>query len=204
MNCYAPVDIERRSDYWRSTGWTGHDASSDGWSGADESRSVELQQLTLTILTYTPAFRASTSRRPTATGGRDYIWYDPAYRYGDDLAHDERYADYDTWTTSRFRPRAAGRRQSMPPIAPGTTLRDAIRNGWEEVKDAFDFDSDFDLFDDSFREHYRTHSNRGHDYDYYVPGYRYGLFPWRWMIAGTITTRDEIEMDGAASGRHGR
>jgi uncharacterized protein (TIGR02271 family) len=35
MNEYGPVDIERRSDQWRSSGWTGYDANAEAYTAGD-------------------------------------------------------------------------------------------------------------------------------------------------------------------------
>ena len=195
MKRYDPIDIERRSEYWRNTGWTGHDASSDGWT-PDQMKADQMNYSDyLDYSTYTPTFR---DHFTTTYGnrGHDYVWYDPAYRYGYDLAHNERYADYDTWDDFEADAKSGWANTEYAAGHAWDDIKDAVREGWEKVKDVFDFDSDFDLFDEDFREHYRTqYGKSGHDYDYYVPGYRYGYglaMDDRWDDRDTW---DKIEMD---------
>lgn len=176
MNRYGPINVERRSEYWRSTGWMGYDASSAEWS----PQQMDADQLNyseyLDYSTYTDGFREHYTTTYGRTG-RDYLWYDPAYRYGYRLAQDQRYADFDTWDQVEA---AASRGWTETEFAAERAwddLKDAVRRGWEEVKDAmdFDFDSDYALFEPGFREHYQTqYGGRGHNYDYYAPDYRYG------------------------------
>ena len=174
MNRYAPIDVERRSEYWRNTGWTGYDESSSAWS-ADQMNADQLNYSDyLDYSTYTPAFRDHYTQT-YGNSGRDYVMYDPAYRYGYTLAHDERYADFDTWDEVEATASRGWAETEYAADRAWDEFKDAVRRGWEEVKDTFDFDSDFGLFEEGFREHYQTrYSTRGRDYDYYVPGYRYG------------------------------
>lgn len=172
---HAAIDIERRSEYWRSKGWTGFDSSSSTAWTADQMIADQLNYSEyLDYSTYTPAYREHFNTT-YANSGRDYNQYDPAYRYGYTLAHDERYTDFDTWDQVEA---AASRGWAETEYAADhawNDFKDAVRRGWEAVKDAMDFDSDFGLFEPGFREHYQTqYVGRGHDYDYYAPGYRYG------------------------------
>jgi hypothetical protein len=61
-----------------------------------------------------------------------YDQYRPAYRYGYDLARDDRYRDYQSWTD--VEPEA---RRRWDERNPGTweEFKDAVRHAWEEVKD---------------------------------------------------------------------
>lgn len=195
MNRHAPIDIERRSEYWRTTGWTGFDASSAAWT-ADQMTADQLNYSDyLDYSTYTPAYREH-FQTTYGNSGRDYIWYDPAYRYGYSLAHDERYANLDTWDQVEA---AASRGWAETEYAADRAwedFKDAVRRGWEEVKDTLDFDSDFGLFEPGFREHYQTqYASRGRDYDFYAPGYRYGYglaMDERW---DEYDSWDELEAD---------
>src|SRR5690606_32970874 len=33
MNNHGPVDVQRRSEYWRATGWSGYDPDATAWTG---------------------------------------------------------------------------------------------------------------------------------------------------------------------------
>ncbi len=96
MNRYDPVDVEERSEYWRSTGWTGYNESAEPWTAdqmaADSRNYNDYRDYSF----HTPSFREHYTTT-YGTTGRDYTWYEPAYRYGYNMAHEDRYADFDTW-----------------------------------------------------------------------------------------------------------
>ena len=195
MNRYDPVDVEERSEYWRSTGWTGYNESAEPWTAdqmvADSLNYNDYRDYSF----YTPSFREHYTTT-YGTTGRDYTWYEPAYRYGYDMAHEDRYTDFDTWEEVE---QAAGRGWAETEYAIDRTWEDAkeaVRRGWEDVKDAFDYDSDYDLFEEGFREHHATaYPEGGRTFDYYVPGYRLGYdlaMDDRWDESHTW---DEIETD---------
>lgn len=137
MNRYDPIDIERRSEYWRSTGWMGYDASSAEWS----PEQMDADQLNygeyLDYSTYTDGFRGHFNTT-YGRSGRDYIWYDPAYRYGYRLANDQRYTGFDTWDQVEA---AASRGWNETEFAADRLwddIKDAVRHGWDSVRDALD------------------------------------------------------------------
>lgn len=174
MNRYGPIDIERRSAYWRATGWTGYEASSAAWS-PDEVAADEIAYSDyLDYSTYAPAYREHYDSI-YRNAGRQYIWYEPAYRYGYNLAHDKHYAGHEVWDDLELEARRGWEQTDYAVERAWNDIKDAVRSGWEEVKDAFDIDSDYGLFEPSFREHYDSvYAGRGFDYDWYSPGYRFG------------------------------
>ncbi|MFO7664894.1 MAG: hypothetical protein R6X18_20205 [Chloroflexota bacterium] len=174
MNRYSPMDIERRSEYWRETGWTGYDETQPAWTTDEIATDRANYSEYLDYSSYTPAYQEH-YQSTYGNSGRDYVSYDPAYRYGYRLANDERYADYQTWNELEA---DARRGWEQTEYAAGQTwddFKDAVRRGWEEVKDAIGYGSSYDMFEPGYREHYdSTYADRGRDYDWYTPGYRYG------------------------------
>ncbi len=141
MNRYSPIDVEHRSDYWRTTGWTGYDASSAAWT----PEQMDADRLTynnyLDYSTYTPSFREHYQAN-YGNSGRDYVWYDPAYRYGYTLANDERYTRYNTWDEFEAEARRGWAKTEFGAERAWDDFKDAVRRGWESVRDAFDADED--------------------------------------------------------------
>jgi len=137
LNRYNPVDINERSGEWRSSGWTGYDAAAAPYvDRVDSARAVGSSATTATAPTttyqpysyYESKFRTNYNQN-YATSGYDYTVYDPAYRYGYNLATDPRYEDKDWgdiepevhtyWDTNY----------------PGTwdRVKNSIRDAWYEV-----------------------------------------------------------------------
>lgn len=195
MNNHGPVDVERRSEYWRSSGWAGYDPNAPAWSDAE----VDSDRLTysnyLDYSAYAPAFR---EHYQTAYGntGRDYTYYDPAYRYGYALANDERYRAIDTWDELEADARTSWEKGENAVQGAWDDFKDAVRRGWEEVKDAFDVEADYADFETGYRQHYQsTYGNSGREYDWYGPAYRYGYnlaMDERW---DDYETWDELEAE---------
>ncbi len=174
MNRHAPIDVERRSEYWRSTGWTGYDKSATAWTEEEVAADRMRYSDYLDYSTYTPAFREH-YEMTYGRGARDYTWYDPAYRYGYELANDDRYADYSTWDELENEARRGWEETQNAAERGWNEFKAAVRRGWEEVRDAADLDSGFSDFDSTFRGHYEERYRGGlRDYDWYAPAYRYG------------------------------
>ncbi len=195
MGRYDPIDVEERSSYWRETGWTGYDETSPAWT-PEQMRSDQLSYSDyLDYSTYTPAYREHFETN-YGSGDHDYTWYDPAYRYGYRLGSDERYLAYNTWDELEADARQGWARTEFAAGRTWDDIKDAVRQGWEQVKDAFDFDSDYLEFEPGFREHYQTrYGTSGRDYDWYGPGYRYGYdmaMTDRW---DEYDTWEEVEVD---------
>jgi hypothetical protein len=151
MRRYGPVDIEERSAQWRESGWSGFAASDDEY------------------VYYEPRYRRHYGTN-LAQSGRDFDEYAPAYRFGYDLAYNEYYGDYD-W--DELEPEA---RRTWEEKFSGAwdDFKDAVRHGWQEVKDVFDTD-EYHHYEPSYRRHYQqNYASSGREYDYYEPGYRFG------------------------------
>ncbi len=137
LNRYNPIDINERSGEWRSSGWTGYDATAAPYTDrVDSARAVgsSTTMATAPATTYEPYSSYETKFRSNytqnyASSGDDYTVYDPAYRYGYTLATDPRYQDRDWadiepeihtyWDTNY----------------PGTwdRVKNSIRDSWNEV-----------------------------------------------------------------------
>jgi hypothetical protein len=106
------------------------------------------------------------------TTGRDYDSYQPAYRYGYNLAYDERYMDRD-W--DEIEPEARRDWEREHPDSLWENVKDAIENAWNEVQNTFDFEEDYQGYDEGFRTHYtQTYGTTGRAWGDYEPAYRYG------------------------------
>jgi len=69
-----------------------------------------------------------------ATGGYAYNQYQPAYRYGYDLATN---ALYHTWDWNQLEPEARAQWEDTHPDSAWEDFKDAIRHSWNEVRNAF-------------------------------------------------------------------
>ncbi|HEX6386046.1 MAG TPA: general stress protein [Anaerolineae bacterium] len=143
MYRHDPVDVERRSEYWRSTGWTGYDPDVEAYTATEvaDERARYDTYVEEVYYNYEPAFR-----RHYATAfvdrGYDYNRYEPGYRYGTMLATDARYRDYDSWNEIEAEARRGWERTERAAEGTWEELKDSVRHAWEEVKDAFDADED--------------------------------------------------------------
>ena len=174
MNNYGPVDVQRRSEYWRASGWNGYDPNAAAWAKNDIEVDSRRYSSYLDYSAYSPAFR---EHYQTAYGasGRDYTQYDPAYRFGYTLAGDKRYDSYDTWDEMEADARSAWESGENAAQGAWDDFKDAVRRGWEEVKDTLDMEADYADFETGYRQHYQTtFGSSGRDYDWYSPAYRYG------------------------------
>jgi uncharacterized protein (TIGR02271 family) len=70
-------------------------------------------------------------RSKYGTTGRDYNTYQPAYRYGYDLANDNRYSSYD-W--NRLEPEARRDWERRGGQSAWDDVKDAVRHAWERVR----------------------------------------------------------------------
>jgi uncharacterized protein (TIGR02271 family) len=104
---------------------------------------VEVEQLsgqrmgtaTTSYSTFAPHFRSHYDQM-YATSGRAYSDYEPAYRYGYDLATDDRYRGREWDDIAEDVATDWGREFNEE----WDDFKGAVRQGWEEVKDAFDDD----------------------------------------------------------------
>ena len=174
MNNHGPVDVQRRSEYWRATGWSGYDPNSAAWTENDITTDRTRYSDYLDYATYTPGYREHWQETYGNTG-RDFIVYDPAYRYGYSLANDDRYRNYDTWDEFESEARRGWEQGEYAARGAWDDFKDAVRRGWEQVKDALDMEADYTDFETGYRHHWQTsYGNSGRDYDWYGPAYRYG------------------------------
>lgn len=174
MNNHGPVDVERRSEYWRSSGWAGYDPDAPAWSDAEVDSDRRTYNNYLDYSAYAPAFR---EHYQTTYGnmGRGYTYYDPAYRYGYNLAMDERYRDIDTWDEMEADARASWEKGESAVQGAWDDFKDAVRHAWEDVKDALDIEADYAGREERYRSHYETlYRNTLRDYSWYEPAYRHG------------------------------
>lgn len=198
MNRYGPLDVQGRSEYWRSTGWAGYDNSSAAWT-ADQMRADQLDYSDyLDYSAFADSFRDHFQNTYGARG-HEYVQYDPAYRYGYTLGRDARYLNATTWDEIEADVRADWEKTEFAAGRTWNDFKDAIRYGWEQVRDALDFDDGYGLFEPGFREHYQTqYGNLGHDFDAYSPAYRYGYnlaMDERW---DEYETWEELEAEARA------
>ena len=147
LNRHDPVDVNERASQWRQSGWTRFDESAEPYQPTsefdrpfrteDEMMSAGASRQTTDMSTDYTDFNAYDNRfrdhfqSTYTTEQYTYEQYQPAYRYGYDLARDERYMDRD-W--NELEPEARSRWDERNP---GTweQFKDAVRHAWEEIKD---------------------------------------------------------------------
>ena len=151
LNRHEPVDINDRINIWRSEGWSGFDPAAgpyqvqetaefedrdremqmDSWREGNETTSASTVSHPSDFSDYDTDFRHHFESQMTGTGFT-YEQYLPAYRYGYDLATNERFREQDDWDL--LEPEA---RRFWDQRNPGTwdRFKDAVRHAWREVKD---------------------------------------------------------------------
>ena len=137
MNRHGPVDVERRSEYWSASGWTGYDPDAEPYTAGELAAERERYDTYIdeTYYNYEPAFRRHYTTN-LVNSGRDYNWYEPGYRYGYTLATDERYRDYGEWAEIEHEARLGWERTEHAARGTWEEFKDSVREGWNEVKDA--------------------------------------------------------------------
>lgn len=134
MNRYNPVDIRDRANYWQEQGWTGFDSDEHPYATEDieRERTYFAGSRDYDYDSYDHSFRQHYLTN-MADAGYPYDYFEPAYRYGYDLAYNEDYRDRD-WDDFELSAREEWERDH-----PGTweEFKASIRHAWEEVKDAF-------------------------------------------------------------------
>jgi hypothetical protein len=142
LNEHGAVDIKDRAHRWRERGWTRFDEQAGPFTGdavtetfpADYHRS----ELSSDFGTDYDDFRAYESgyrdhfARSLGAGSQTFEEYEPAYRYGYDLANDLRYRDW-AWEDLE-----AEARHDWDQRHPGTweRFRSAVQHAWQEVKES--------------------------------------------------------------------
>ncbi len=103
--------------------------------------------------------------------GYPFDRYEIAYRYGYDLATDERYYEQD-WDQIKDEAR---RKWEAQGVGAWADFREAVQHAWEVVSEDLVFEDDFDYFDEDFQSHFQTtYGSSGNRYEHYLPAYRYG------------------------------
>lgn len=149
MDRHDPVNIERRSAYWRSSGWTGYDPQAGSYTMDEAAAEREKYDVYADddYHAYAPTFRRHYETSYANTTGRDFGWYEPAYRYGYGLALNDRYRDYNEW--GEIEPEARGGWTLTEQGEGGTweEFKESVRYAWEQVKNAFSDDDEYDGYD---------------------------------------------------------
>ncbi len=139
LNRHNPVDVNDRVTQWRDTGWTGFDVSGQPYAAPAEDweragyRSTDMTTDYGNFDDYDTRFR---DHFATSMYGTTYTYeqYRPAYRYGYDLATDERFRDRD-WNDVEME---AHRRWDERNPGTWEEFKEAIRHAYLEIKDALD------------------------------------------------------------------
>jgi hypothetical protein len=138
LNRHNPVDVNERAAQWRQEGWRGfeHDAeeyrhhagTGEGVTGTTY-RDTDMTTDYADFNTYDERFRNHYQSNYTSEYTYDQV--QPAYRYGYDLATDERYVDRD-WDEIETEARLRWDERN-----PGTwdQFKNAVRHAWREIKD---------------------------------------------------------------------
>jgi hypothetical protein len=152
LNRHNPVDINERAETWRQTGWTGFDPNAGTYTPTpyEPTGTTDWPRSTGEMSEVTPGRMASTTSYndfsyydtdfrhhfETSAFSNDYTYdqFRPAYRYGYELATDQRYRDRD-WTEIEI-----DAQNRWDERNPGTweRFKDSVRHAWEEIKEAVD------------------------------------------------------------------
>lgn len=137
MNRHDPVDMNERVSSWRERGWSGYEQEGEMYpaKGMEQpmSRQTGMEMGPRADFdTYSGSFRQHYQTSLAGTG-YPYDYYEPAYRYGYELAGDERRASRQ-W--EEIEPEV---RQDWEQEHPGTweQVKNSVRHAWEEVKETF-------------------------------------------------------------------
>jgi hypothetical protein len=140
MSRHGAVDIDERTNEWRSSGWTGYDEDTQPM-GSSTMGTDTMGRSTMS----SGAYAADTAgvgfdqydndyrthyQGNFASAGYTYDDYKPVYQYGYSLAGDRRYQDRD-W--SAIEPDARTRWEEHNP---GTweQFKDAVRYAWDKAR----------------------------------------------------------------------
>jgi hypothetical protein len=132
MDEYQPVDVERRSAYWRAEGWTEYKPEAEYYT----REQIEEEQEHYTIYeTYEPIFQAHFETHYGKENGRAYRDYAPAYYAGYILGSDMRYRNH-SW--EELEPEARRRWQTEHSLSgPWEEAQGAVRYAWQEVREDY-------------------------------------------------------------------
>jgi hypothetical protein len=149
LNRYNPVDLEKRSADWRTTGWTRFDETAEPYKATTTTANLGTtrgayarsyaREGSFDDVDYGDDFDAYelSYRRHYDTNyantGFDYVDYQDAYRFGSTLGTDTRYTTYGDWNS--FEPVARTQWEETHDSA-WDDFKDAVRHGWNEMKEA--------------------------------------------------------------------
>jgi hypothetical protein len=125
------VDIDRRVEEWRQSGWTGYDPNTGPYTASSSTPRTDAQRGTglSKFEDYTEDFRRNFT---TTYGNRGYTYdrYEPAYRYGYTLGSDSRYAGKD-WSEIEAEARRSWETRNQ---GAWEDFKDSIRYAWDRVR----------------------------------------------------------------------
>jgi hypothetical protein len=128
---HGVVNIDRRVEEWRQSGWTGYDPNAGPYVAPSSTlrteapRNVNLSKFE----DYDPDFRNNFNML-YANRGYMYDRYEPAYRYGYTLASDTRYAGKD-WSEIEIDARRDWETRHQ---GAWEDFKDSIRYAWDRVR----------------------------------------------------------------------
>jgi hypothetical protein len=126
---HGAVDIDRRADEWRQSGWTGYDPNVSSQAATkpliQDKQSADFGRFD----DYETDFRNNFT---TMYGTRGYTYdrYEPAYRYGYTLANDQRYMNKD-WAAIEAEARRDWEKNNQ---GAWEDFKDSIRYAWDRVR----------------------------------------------------------------------
>lgn len=139
------LEVEARREWEQSETAFGRlwddvkDAIRRGWEEVRDALDIETDYAALE-----PTYREHFLTR-YRDSGHEYAWYEPAYRYGYMTALDDRYADYPVWDDDlESRIQRDWGTAYYESESPWEDVKDAVRRGWESVREAFDLEEDVD------------------------------------------------------------
>lgn len=133
MQRHGAVDINRRAETWRSSGWSGFDTSARPYTVDDLERERSIATRTTTPrtssdwATYRDEFRADFDREYGGRGAR-YEDYEPAYRWGFENADTYRGRDWDA-----IEPDLRRDWERTNPGSDWERFKSAVRRGWDRM-----------------------------------------------------------------------
>jgi hypothetical protein len=165
-----------------------------GWNEAREG--IGLQD----VDEYDEDFYAHFQARYGATG-HAYDDYEPAYRYGTDLAYDERYMRR-LWPELEPEIREIWERRGD---TPWNSVKDAIEYAWNRARSPLEqaYDPLVTYDEDTFQAHHTGTDSSGRPYEYYEPAYRFGYdlaYKRRYRGKPWEEVEPQVEREWARSG----
>jgi len=123
------VDIDRRADEWRESGWTGYDPNVGAQTATTPISQYQRNTNFDSFDDYATDFRNNFTKTYDSRG-YTYERYEPAYRYGYTLATDERYTNKD-WAAIEADARRDWERKNQ---GAWEDFKDSIRYAWDRVR----------------------------------------------------------------------